>query len=170
MESSSFVLINFWSTNNGSRDSYNRHHKTKTTTPSSTMLFKNIAILSLAAFVVANEAAAPVVDNAPVANDEHSGENPEDIHKLKDHIHSKKCPKPSCQLSTTTVTTNFHTSWATVFETVQKQCAPTQAPVKKTRTKKTSSIKTSSKTYYSKTPSKTPSSKNPSKGQSGKNY
>lgn len=139
------------------------------------MLFKNIALLSLAAFVVANEAAAPVVDNVPVANEEHTGENPEDIHKLKDHIHSKKCPKPSCQLTTTSVTTNYHTSWATAWETVQKQCAPTQAPVKKTRTTKkipsyTKTSTWSSSKTYSKTPSKTPSNKYPSKEQSGKNY
>ncbi|KAG5361017.1 hypothetical protein CJU89_4119 [Yarrowia sp. B02] len=93
------------------------------------MLFKYIAILSLAAFVVANEA-APIVDNAPVANNEHS-ENPEDIHKLKEKIHSKKCPKPDCPKSIFKTTTNYHTNWITKTETVQKQCAPTNHPKKK---------------------------------------
>ncbi|KAG5368822.1 hypothetical protein CJU90_1052 [Yarrowia sp. C11] len=88
------------------------------------MLFKNIALLSLAAFAVANKA-VPVADNAPVVTGD--SENPEDIHKLKDHIHSKKCPKPTCVKSSTTITTNTHTNWVTETKTVQKKCAPTQA-------------------------------------------
>lgn len=88
----------------------------------STMLLKNIAILSLAAFVVANEA-APVEHNIPAVTDH--VESPEDIHKLKEKMMEKKCPKPSCKKSIVFTTTCYHTHTQTVTKSAAKKCAPT---------------------------------------------
>ncbi|KAG5355567.1 hypothetical protein CJU90_6661 [Yarrowia sp. C11] len=77
------------------------------------MQLKNLALLSMAALAVA----APMNDQA---------ESPQDIHHIKDKIHSKKCPKPECPKSTTIITTKYHTITATMTKTSAKACAPTQ--------------------------------------------
>lgn len=89
------------------------------------MLFKNIALLSLAALVAANEAApveaATTLVAVPASED--SAETPEDIKKL---MHKKcpqeKCPKPKHVTLTKNIT---KVAYKTVTKTADK-CQPTQ--------------------------------------------
>ncbi|KAG5361732.1 hypothetical protein CJU90_3140 [Yarrowia sp. C11] len=77
------------------------------------MLFKNLAILSLAALVAANQA-APVDNSAPVV-----AEAPQDISKLKHKCPQHTCPKPKVHKLTKNIT-------KTEIKTVTKQAAKCQ--------------------------------------------
>lgn len=80
------------------------------------MLFKNLALLSLAALVAANEA-APVDNVAPVV-----AESPEDIGKLKPKCPEHTCPKPKVHKLTKNIT-KMHLT--TVTKAADK-CQPTK--------------------------------------------
>ncbi|KAG5363050.1 hypothetical protein CJU89_2194 [Yarrowia sp. B02] len=68
--------------------------------------------------------------------DAHS-ENPEDIHKLIEHIKEKKCPKKKCLNKIVKTKTCYVTLYELHTKTVKKQCAaPTKKPVKKQPVKK----------------------------------
>ncbi|KAG5366377.1 hypothetical protein CJU89_0801 [Yarrowia sp. B02] len=96
------------------------------------MLFKKIALFSLAAVALAS----PVVTDQDLegldfADIEHSPEEPADIMKFKQMIHDKKCamltkkcpqPQQQCHKVTKTVT-KTHTK---TVQAKQQQCKPTQ--------------------------------------------
>ncbi|KAG5370084.1 hypothetical protein CJU90_1424 [Yarrowia sp. C11] len=67
-------------------------------------------------------------------------ENPEDIHKLIEHIKEKKCPKKKCLNKIVKTKTCYVTLHKLHFKTVKKSCpAPTKhvkKPIKKQPTKK----------------------------------
>lgn len=98
------------------------------------MLFKNIAILSLAALVAANEAAPqptttmmPVYVSSEDDFDNFDSENPEDIKQfMKKKCPEEKCPKPK----RITLTKNI-TKKATKTITKTSGSCETQAPQKK---------------------------------------
>lgn len=77
------------------------------------MLFKNIALITLAAVAVA----APAQD---------SSEAPQDIHKFKEEMHKKKCPQPSCKKSIVSTSTQYFSATMTVTKIIPKKCAPTK--------------------------------------------
>lgn len=110
------------------------------------MLFKNIALFTLAAFAVAS----PVVTDQDLegldfADIESTPEDPADIMKFKQMIHDKKCgmltkkcpqPKQQCNKVTKTVT-KTHTKTVTKKQQ-QQQCKPTkhhQKPSRKSQNK-----------------------------------
>ncbi|AOW06215.1 hypothetical protein B0I72DRAFT_19634 [Yarrowia lipolytica] len=95
------------------------------------MLFKKIALFTLAAVAVAS----PVITDEDIegldfADIEHSPEEPADIMKFKQMIHDKKCniltkkcpqPQQKCNKVTKTVT-KVHTK---TVQAKQQQCKPT---------------------------------------------
>ncbi|KAG5359628.1 hypothetical protein CJU90_5462 [Yarrowia sp. C11] len=93
------------------------------------MLFKNIALISLAALVAANEAApeaATTLVAVPVKAEDNS-ENPEDIKKFMKH----KCPEETCPKPKRVVLTKNITKKATKTVTKTTGSCETQAPQKK---------------------------------------
>lgn len=92
------------------------------------MLFKNIALFSLAALVAANEAAPQAATTlAAVPMSEDHTENPEDISQLmKKKCPQEKCPKPKRVTLTKNIT-------KVAYKTITKTAGSceTQAPQKK---------------------------------------
>jgi hypothetical protein len=93
------------------------------------MLLKNIALISLAALVAANEAvpeSATTMVAVPISSEDHS-ENPEDIKQfMKKKCPEQKCPKPKRDTLTKNITKK---ATKTVYKTVGS--CETQAPQKK---------------------------------------
>lgn len=91
------------------------------------MLFKNIALLSLAALVAANEAAPQAATTMMPVFVEENSENPEDIKQFM----KKKCPEEKCPKPKRVILTKNITKRATKTITKTAGSCQTQAPQKK---------------------------------------